>query len=110
MLTLSRSLGALSNAELRRKSTKVHWLAHVAHEGMAGHLVPKLLPEASATLSARELEILRWTSDGKTSHEVAEILNLSKRTIDFHINNAVLKLNATNKTAAAIKAAKLGLL
>jgi LuxR family transcriptional regulator len=41
---------------------------------------------------------------------VADILRIAERTVNFHINNAVVKLNANNKTAAAIRAAVLGLL
>jgi len=54
--------------------------------------------------------VLRWTADGKTSSEISCILNIAERTVNFHINNVVAKLNAANKTSAAIKAAMLGLL
>lgn len=78
--------------------------------GMSRCLTAKMLPEAGMTLSSREIEVLRWTSEGKTSSEVADILRIAERTVNFHINNAMVKLNANNKTAAAIRAAVLGLL
>jgi LuxR family transcriptional regulator len=53
---------------------------------------------------------LRWTADGKTSSEVGEILYISERTVNFHVNNALIKLGAANKTAGVIKAAALGFL
>jgi DNA-binding response OmpR family regulator len=55
-------------------------------------------------LNEREVEALTWTARGKTSAEIAQILNLTKRTIDFHIDNARIKLGAATRIQAAIKA------
>jgi DNA-binding response OmpR family regulator len=55
-------------------------------------------------MSDRELETLTWAARGKTSAEIAVILGLSKRTVDFHIDNARIKLGATTRIEAAIKA------
>ncbi len=56
-------------------------------------------------LSDREVEALTWAARGKTSAEIAQILNLSKRTVDFHIENARDKLGVSNRIQAVIKAA-----
>ena len=56
-------------------------------------------------LSDRELEMLTWAARGKTSAEIALIVGLSKRTVDFHIDNARAKLGAATRVEAAIKAA-----
>jgi DNA-binding CsgD family transcriptional regulator len=56
-------------------------------------------------LNDREIEALTWVARGKTSIQIAEILELSKRTVDFHLNNARVKLGASTRTQAAIKAA-----
>jgi DNA-binding NarL/FixJ family response regulator len=56
-------------------------------------------------MSDREVETLTWAARGKTSAEIALILGLSKRTVDFHIDNARIKLGATTRIEAAIKAA-----
>ena len=56
-------------------------------------------------LTDREVETLTWAARGKTSSEIATILGLTKRTVDFHIDNARLKLNATSRLHAAVKAA-----
>jgi DNA-binding response OmpR family regulator len=56
-------------------------------------------------LNDREVETLTWAARGKTSAEIAKILGLTKRTVDFHIDNARIKLGATNRIQAAIKAA-----
>lgn len=110
MLTLARSHEVLSAAELAEKIFRMSWLAHVTHVGFSRCLTAKLIPEATVRLSSREAEVLRWTAEGKTSGEISRILNVSERTINFHITNAMIKLNAVNKTAATIRAAVLGLL
>jgi DNA-binding NarL/FixJ family response regulator len=56
-------------------------------------------------LNDREVETLTWAARGKTSHEIAQILGLSKRTVDFHIDNARDKLGVATRIQAAIKAA-----
>jgi DNA-binding response OmpR family regulator len=56
-------------------------------------------------LNEREVETLTWAARGKTSAEIAQILGLSKRTVDFHIDNAREKLGAATRVEAAIKAA-----
>ena len=55
-------------------------------------------------LGQREVETLTWAARGKTSSEIAQILGLSKRTVDFHIDNARSKLGVATRTQAAIKA------
>jgi DNA-binding response OmpR family regulator len=56
-------------------------------------------------LTDRESEALTWAARGKTSSEIATILGLTKRTVDFHIDNAREKLGAATRVEAAIKAA-----
>jgi DNA-binding NarL/FixJ family response regulator len=57
-----------------------------------------------ADLNDREVECLSWSARGKTSAEIATTLGLSKRTVDFHIENACRKLNATTRIEAVAKA------
>ena len=110
MLTLARSHEPITETELEAKQFKMAWLTQAVHLGMSQCMTPKLMPEADAKVSNREIAVLRWTADGKTSSEISSILNIAERTVNFHINNAIAKLNAANKTSAAIKAAMLGLL
>ncbi|HXW72982.1 MAG TPA: response regulator [Methylocella sp.] len=58
-----------------------------------------------AELNEREVETLTWAARGKTSTEIAHIVQLSKRTVDFHLDNARLKLGALTRIQAAVKAA-----
>src|SRR5262249_29852521 len=59
----------------------------------------------TVALNEREIEVLTWVARGKTSAEIAQILGLTKRTVDFHTDNARAKLGAATRTEAAIKAA-----
>jgi DNA-binding response OmpR family regulator len=57
-------------------------------------------------LSEREIETLTWAARGKTSMEIAQIVGTTKRTVDFHIDNARNKLGVANRTEAVMKAAQ----
>jgi len=75
-------------------------LARKRSETRAGDARP-----AEVKLSEREVETLTWVARGKTSMEIAQILGTTKRTVDFHIDNARGKLGVANRTEAAMKAA-----
>jgi len=64
----------------------------------------------SATLSSRELEILRMITDGHLSREIADHLFISKRTVDYHLARVFLKLEVNNRIQAIRAARTLGLL
>jgi DNA-binding CsgD family transcriptional regulator len=63
-----------------------------------------------SVLTNREIEVLNWLKLGKTSWEVSLILNVSERTIYFHTNNIIKKLNAGNRTHAVAIACTLGII
>jgi LuxR family quorum sensing-dependent transcriptional regulator len=51
-------------------------------------------------LTAREIEVLRWVANGKSAWEIGEILHITKRTVDEHVQTSVRKLGAVNRTHA----------
>jgi DNA-binding CsgD family transcriptional regulator len=51
-------------------------------------------------LTPRELEVLTWASRGKSAWEIGQILGITKRTVDEHIQTATRKLGAANRTEA----------
>ena len=74
---------------------------------------PTLLPEDEevlARLTEREREILRLIFDGKSSSEVARIITVSKRTVDFHLARAYVKLGVANRFQAFKRAIDLGII
>lgn len=66
--------------------------------------------EILARLTEREREILRLIFEGKCSSEVAQTLRVSKRTIDFHLARAYVKLGVSNRFQAFKRAVELGII
>jgi len=56
-------------------------------------------------LTSREGEVLSWLAKGKTNRDIAQILGLSPRTVDKHLEQIYAKLGVENRTAAAAIAA-----
>ena len=88
LTSLSRTLPALSAHELNEKYDRMQWLAQMTHT-----LLSRIIRSQNAArvrhLTSREIEVLKWTADGKSSQDIADILTLSKNTVDFHIKNIV---------------------
>lgn len=59
----------------------------------------------AVSLAEREVETLTWVARGKTSVEIAQILGIAKRTVDFHVENARNKLGVVTRSQAVAKAA-----
>lgn len=110
MLTLARRDKVLMPGEIFANNARMSWLSQYAHVAMAQILLPQKIVESKVLLTAREKEVLRWTAEGKTAYEIGQILSVSERTVNFHINNVVVKFDASNKTQAAVKATALGML
>ncbi len=64
----------------------------------------------SVVLSAREKDILDWLKQGKSSWEISVILGISERTVNFHVNNVMRKLDTSKRQQAVAVAARLGLI
>ncbi len=64
----------------------------------------------SNMMTKRESEILQWLHMGKTNWEISSILDISQLTVKNHVQNILRKLNVQNRSQAAIKATKLGLI
>jgi DNA-binding NarL/FixJ family response regulator len=79
-------------------------LESIINARLAGVARNEIWPKLT-NLNDREAEILTWAARGKTSAQIAEVLGLAKRTIDFHLDNARLKLGARTRTEAVVKAA-----
>lgn len=110
MLSFSRSHLDFSQTELHEKLPKIAWLAQLAHATLSSMLVVKEVPQSQVSLTAREKELLRWTAAGLSSTQIADKLNLSSRTMDWHFINACGKLGVTHRSQAAFIAYKLGLI
>lgn len=81
------------NEEVRKK------LALIAKQNKNERLYRKL--------SAREIEVLRYLSDGKKNNEIAKILNLNEKTISTYKLRLLAKLHVTNLVDLVNKAKSL---
>lgn len=66
--------------------------------------------EKFADLTDREREVLKLVASAKTNREIAESLFISEKTVKNHISNILFKLQANDRTEAALYAAKHGLI
>ncbi len=55
-------------------------------------------------LTAREIECLEWVLEGKTNWEIGVLIGISARTVQFHLGNCQIKLNANNRIQAGVQA------
>lgn len=60
-------------------------------------------------LTKRELDVLGWTAQGKTAWEVGVILGMSEKTVNFHLGNAMRKLEVSSKHQAVLKCIAAGI-
>jgi DNA-binding NarL/FixJ family response regulator len=61
-------------------------------------------------LNDREIEALMWAARGKTSEEIATIMSITERTVNFHLNNARDKLGVATRIQAAVRATIAGII
>lgn len=61
-------------------------------------------------LTKREIEVLSLIAQGHSSKEAADVLFVSKRTVDFHLANIYDKLQVNNRVQAFRAATRLGLI
>jgi len=62
------------------------------------------------SLTEREIEALSWSAQGKSSTDIAVLMNVSERTVNFHITNAMRKMGVATRIQAAVKASIAGLI
>jgi LuxR family maltose regulon positive regulatory protein len=67
-------------------------------------------PEILAALRPREIEVLRLAAGGQTNKEIAYELNISLRTVKFHMTNILTKLGVDNRMQAVTQAKMLGII
>lgn len=103
-------LPARGGAQWRRLRQSFGLLAELAHVGLQRALVEPALNARRGRFSDREADCLRWAAQGKTSWEMACILDISESTAVFHLTNAMHKLGVSNRLQAVAVAGAIGLL
>lgn len=67
-------------------------------------VAPAALPNP---LTRREMDVLEWVARGKTNRDVAEILGMSPRTVNKHLEHIYEKLGVETRTAAVAQFGRL---
>ena len=87
---------------------------HPRHRTVLAHLAPHLHvalmrtafspSDSRSLLSARERQVLQWMIAGKTKWEASRILGISERTVKFHVQNILRKLQSSTRGQAIAQA------
>lgn len=75
-----------------------------------GRIVTTPGPFVLEELTDRELQVLVLVAAGRRNREIAEILRVSVKTVEFHLSNILGKLNAQSRTEAVVRAWQVGML
>ncbi len=95
---LTRGELAISNQDINR-----------IVEGLVG-LVNQPPDQPKDTLTGREAELLQLVANGLSNKAIAQHLSVSENTVKYHMRQILLKLDAQNRTEAAILATQAGLI
>lgn len=108
ILSLSRSHCPVTALEVYENLGFSVFISRHLHALVAKSL-PKPPPKPPVPrLSVREIDVLKLAAAGKTADESAKILNLSPRTIHFHIQSSIEKMGVSNKISAIVAAIDAG--
>ena len=94
---------------LARIGTHVRNARMLAEARHAGNAAPAAVPAdlSHYQLTPRELDVLAWIARGKTNRDIAEILGMSPRTVNKHLEHIFVKLGVETRAAAAALVASL---
>jgi DNA-binding NarL/FixJ family response regulator len=95
--------------ELIRAVRMVHEGSQYVDPSLAGGLLERRRAGEVRVLSCRETEVLQLLADGKTTEAAGRELYLSPATVRSYVENAMHKLEASNRVAAVAKALRMGL-
>ncbi|MDE8602707.1 autoinducer binding domain-containing protein [Marinomonas sp. RSW2] len=110
MMSLSRPGEPMSQTEIHTHTPTLMWFTQVFNDALEKLISTASVIDTEVHLTNREIDVMRWTSDGKTSNEISVILGISERTVNFHLNNVMTKLDVNNRVAATVKAISLSLI
>jgi len=89
-----------SSADEVLAAARTHQFTVARRKGVWEVIEASKIQTRTGSLTPREREVLAWVSRGKSAWEIGEILHITKRTVDEHVQRAVGKLGAANRTQA----------
>lgn len=84
-------------------------LVAIIRHRLAGSATQPLAPP-DFHLTDREIEALTWVARGKSSADIAVILGVAERTVNFHIDNVIRKMQVATRVQAAIRCTVMGII
>jgi DNA-binding NarL/FixJ family response regulator len=110
-LRLARSRAAVrSYLDVGERRLELSFLSSLGPEELLFRLTEvnesadEQLLQRSLELTTREAQVLLWISRGKSNREIGEILNISPRTVNKHLEQVFVKLGVENRASAAARA------
>lgn len=110
MLSVTRKCTGTEWKKLRRNAiSNLQLLAsHVHDHIMTSEPITRFLHHPN--LSEREVEVLQWIAAGKSQQDIADILNISNRTVEVHLRSSRHKLHALTTAQAVGRAVGMSLI
>jgi LuxR family transcriptional regulator, quorum-sensing system regulator CviR len=99
--------------EMKKNSRDIYVLTSLSphlHTAFSNILHPQKDEKTLLELSAREKEVVRWVSHGKSNWDISMLLNISERTVKFHMDSIMKKLDAVNRSHAVAIALTSGVI
>ncbi|MBN1582015.1 MAG: protein kinase [Anaerolineae bacterium] len=97
---------------LRAARRRIEQLGGMVETGMAQHggfeFKICLIVDPPVELTEREMEVIELLTEGLSNKEIARLLSVSPRTVNFHLDNIYSKIGVSSRTEAAIYALRHG--
>lgn len=83
-----------------------------ASNGCAGicHITHFTRMEEAVNLTNREMEVLSWIASGKSDWQIGQILKISQKTVNYHVENVKRKYGVATRVQAVVEAMRQGTL
>jgi len=104
MLGFENYISALDETEI----AALHWACQIAHHKYIYFIENRAV--SNVTITKREAEILKWVSLGKSNREIADIMGISRHTVNAFIRSTFAKLDVYERVSASLRAIALGLI
>ena len=103
--TLLDTLRNISTGNSVNAESLMYLIQQTMHETVDVRVLPSDFP-----LTARETQVLRHVALGLSNKEIAKSLSISIETVKEHVQHVLRKINATDRTDAAVRAIKSGIM
>jgi DNA-binding CsgD family transcriptional regulator len=67
-------------------------------------------PGAKPCVTVRETQVLHWIAAGKSDWEIGQILNISAKTVNYHVEKAKRKFGVATRIQAVMEAVRKGVI